>query len=169
MKIFEVTEPSFEIHSVSGSELGEHFDQVANLVASGNEVDMSIAVNNLKKAPLVIYATDPNGKPIGVVVLKDPNPSYRESVFAKSGSENDGRFRYEVGYVYVVPTYRSTGASVRLIRELARRLTMPVFATTRENNTTINKILQYGGFKQTGNMYSSQRGDYNLILWTKGQ
>ena len=164
----EILKPTFQIYNSTGQDLGNYFTPIAELIAAGNEVDMNIAVNNLKRAPLVIYATNRDNDPIGVVVLKDPNSSYRESVFIKSGSENNGKYRYEVGYVYVVPSYRSTGASVRLIRELGRRLTMPVFATTRENNTTMNKILQYGGFSQSGDTYPSQRGDYNLILWTKG-
>jgi hypothetical protein len=45
------------------------------------------------------------------------------------------------------------------------KLTMPVFVTTRDNNTVINKLLSFIGFSKVGSPWSSSRGDYTLSLW----
>jgi hypothetical protein len=141
-------------------------DSLANLIAQGNEVDPVMVARNLSIAPSIGYAID-NHQAVGVVVLKDPYPSYRTKVFANAGvPEMEQRYQYELGYVYVLPEYRQY-VSARLLRLMNKEMTDPMFATTRENNTTINTILKYARFQPTGEPFPSDRGGYNIILWTK--
>lgn len=141
--------------------------QLADLIAAGSEVDGSMVLRNLKAAQNIAYATD-NGRAVGVIVLKNPVPAYRSKVFAAAGvPEMERNFTTELGYVYLMPEYRPQGVAARLLRLMNRSVQGNAFATTRENNTTINKILQFAGFKVTGEPYASARGDYQLFLWTK--
>ena len=92
----------------------------------------------------------------------------KEKVFHSAGTpELLDRFKLEVGYAFVEPSMRSQGVGIQVLRTMRTKMPAGVFATTRENNTTINAILKFAGFRETGEKYSSARGDYNLILWTK--
>lgn len=145
----------------------EILQQLSQLISTGSEVEMSMVQRNLQKASSIGYALD-NGRPVGVIVLKDPVPSYRQKVFQNAGvPELEQRYQLELGYVYVEPQYRGM-VSARLLRLMNRSITSPIFATTRENNTTINKILEFGGYQLTGEPWSSDRGTYNILLWIKG-
>lgn len=140
---------------------------LAQLISIGSEVDGTMVLRNLKAASSIAYAMD-GQNPVGVIVLKNPVESYRNKVFQAAGvPELEQNYKLELGYVYMLPEYRTQGVSARLLRLMNRSITVPAFATTRENNTTINTILKFAGFKQTGEPYSSARGDYQLFLWTK--
>lgn len=163
-----IQEPNLEINTISGSQLtAELFSQLSELISSGNEVDMVVVERNLKKAPIITYALV-DGEAVGVVVLKSPVPSYQDKVFNAANVDSEAsKYHVEVGYAYVSPEFRGVG-SIKMLRAMGRAMTMPVFATTREANSTINSVLKYAGFRQLGDMYQSDRGGYNLILWGRG-
>lgn len=165
MKIFEVTSP-VEIRIAQPAQVPpQTMQQLAQLIAVGTEVDMSMVARNLKAAATIAWAED-NGQAVGVIVLKHPVTSYRDKVFEAAGvAEMAREYPVELGYTYVSPDQRSQGTSIKLMRTMMRSLRGKVFATTRENNTTINKLLTFAGFKQLGEPYMSGRGDYRLFLW----
>ena len=116
----------------------------------------------------MIASADVNGHMVGAVVLKVPNAQYRQRVFEKAGvPELERNYRLEVGYAFVAPGHRASGVSVRLLGAMRNQMPAQVFATTREQNTAINTLLQFAGFRVTGEPYASDRGTYNLLLWTK--
>lgn len=134
------------------------------LVAKGGEVAMDVVHRNIKNSSIIAWAESDN-KPIAVGVLKNPVDSYRQKVFQSAGKpELANRYKLELGYIYVEPEFRSQGLASDIVKQLSRA---NVYATTRENNSKMNSILQNAGFTQTGNPYASARGDYNIILWTK--
>ena len=165
--LFESADVSY--HMRSPSEISsEDMSAIAQLIASGQEVSMSVVNRNLANAAKIAYATD-KGKPIGVIVFKDPVQSYKEKVFDAAGvPELTDNYNLEIGYAYVMPEYRTQWVGINLCRNVLGEMNMPIFATTREANTTINTILKFARFKQTGEPYMSDRGDYKLLLWTKG-
>jgi GNAT superfamily N-acetyltransferase len=145
----------------------EVIQSIAELIAAGGEVAPGVVMRNLNSAQSIAYASDA-GTPVGVIVLKNPLPEYRRKVFAAAGIPNQERnYNTELGYVYLIPRYREQGVAAQLLRLMNRSAPSNSFATTRENNTTINKILQFAGYRVTGRPYPSARGDYNLLLWTK--
>jgi GNAT superfamily N-acetyltransferase len=168
MKIFEITEESVNYVVEPSTEYSQdQLVQIAALIAHGGEVSAETVLGNLMRAPLIGSAFM-GETAIGAVVLKQPNPSYRSKVFASAGvSDLESQFRLEVGYVYVLPEFRHTGAGMRLMQAVNRKLPPNVFATSREENTLINTVLRFAGFKKTGEPYSSARGDYQLLLWTR--
>ena len=95
--------------------------------------------------------------------------SYRQKCFVAAGvPELESRYNLEIGYAFVKEEYRARGVGIYLCRKMVRSISAPIYATTREANTTINKLLQFGGFHKAGNSWKSDRGNYNLFLWIKG-
>lgn len=171
MKITELlVETNDIVYQISSpSELtSQQLEDMSQLISSGQEVTMSVVNRNLKNAVSIAYAYD-NGIPVGVIVLKNPVASYRTKVFNEAGvPELASTYQAEIGYTYVLPEYRTRGVGVRLCRVMVNSISSPIYATTREQNTTINKLLKFAGFNETGDKWQSDRGNYNLILWTKG-
>lgn len=62
----------------------EELEQIAELIAQGGEVNMSLVHQNLSRSPMIASA-DVNGHMVGAVVLKVPNAQYRQRVFEKAG------------------------------------------------------------------------------------
>jgi len=146
----------------------EVMSHLVDLIAAGSEVGGDKVVRNLQNAANIAYATA-DGKTVGVIVLKNPLNSYRTKVFTAAGvPELAAKYDQELGYTYVDPAYRDRGVGIFLCRKMSQTITAPIFATTRETNTIINKILQIGRFQKTGHSYQSERGAGNLLLWTKG-
>lgn len=138
--------------------------KLVDLVAKGGEVAMDVVYKNIKSSPIVAWVETDN-KPIAVGVLKTPMAVYRQKVFQSAGkSELVNKYKLELGYIYVEPDFRSQGLASGIVNSLSRA---NVYATTRENNSKMNSILQNAGFVQAGNPYPSARGDYKIILWTK--
>jgi hypothetical protein len=166
MRSQEFLSESAETHIAAPAQVDRQtMQQLAQLIATGTEVDMAMVARNLQNAASIAWAED-HGQAVGVIVLKRPVTSYRDKVFAAAGAAELAReYNVELGYTYVDPAQRTQGTSIRLMRTMMRGLSGKVFATTRENNTTINKLLTFAGFKQLGTPYTSERGNYKLFLW----
>ena len=140
---------------------------LAELISAGQEVTMSVVNRNLASAASIAYALD-GDRPVGIVVLKNPVSSYREKVFYEADvPELERNYKLEIGYTYVIQEYRPRGVGINICRKMVNSISTPMYATTREENTTINKLLKFAGFKLTGSPWRSDRGNYNLLLWTK--
>jgi GNAT superfamily N-acetyltransferase len=167
LPVKEVTQNT-QYHASPGADIdSKDLQQLKNLVLQGSEVDSSQLENNLVSAPLIVWACQ-DQQPVGVVVLKKPLRSYRDSVFAKAGvGQQASVYDLELGYVYVLPQYRTKGVSVKLLAMMNRKAQGAVYATARTANTVINKMLAFAGFQTLGHSWSSARGDYKLQLWAR--
>jgi hypothetical protein len=165
MLILEIVNVA-EVHVQAPAQISpETLQALAQLIAEGSEVNMGMVARNLQNAVTIAWS-ERDGQPVGVMVLKRPVPAYRDKVFDASGvGEQASQYNVEIGYVYVVPEERTTGTSMRLGRAMLAAMPPKVFATTRENNSTINKLLTFLRFQRLGNPYASARGDYQLLLW----
>lgn len=140
---------------------------IADLIVAGAEVPSNQVQRNLQQAVNIVWASD-HGRTMGVVVLKRPIPSYKDYVFQSAGVANQAQhYNQELGYVYVLPKYRAQGVGAKMLRIMNRNVQQPVFATTRENNRTINTILKWAKFDVTGDPWASSRGNYRIMLWTR--
>ena len=104
-----------------------------------------------------------------IAALKNPATEYREKVSKQAGIELDASdFPYELGWIYVAPPARGLGYSGELVRAaVARANGQGIFATSREDNTPMHRALLKFGFGRVGNPYKSDRGDYNLVVFTR--
>jgi predicted GNAT family acetyltransferase len=167
--LFEDQTTTIQYHIGNASNISRNvMAQLSQLIAEGSEVDMIVVDKNLRNAESIAYAMD-GDQAIGVIALKNPINVYRHKVFIEANvPELERRYNLEIGYAFVKSEYRARGVGVYLCRNLVRSTNAPIFATTREANTTVNKLLQFGGFRKTGDSWTSGRGSYNLLLWTKG-
>ena len=95
--------------------------------------------------------------------------SYRTKLRERTGCDLiEERYRFEVGWVYVVPEYRGAKVSRGLVEAcLTAAGTSGMFATTREDNVPMQRTLQRYGFVETGRSYNSERNSGILRLFVR--
>ena len=148
----------------NASEFSEvEIETFKKIVLDEGEVTEETFDGLVDKKPILLFAPDTsNIKAVGA--LKIPHESYKNKVFKKSGSElvpND--FQYELGWV--VSLKPGLG---KIVTEILAKEDATIYATVREENAKMQHIIKkYGGFKQSGIPYKSDRGDYKNILFVK--
>lgn len=142
----------------------EELEQIVGLVASGGEVMLSSIRTGIKSAALIAFVKDGDAV-VATASIKNPSEFYKDDVFYKAGAEKlSEKYKFEYGYTFTGPAYRSRGIVKVITGELLRRDGKPVHATMREKNLAIIKILEGLGMKRLGDPYPSSRGNYNLII-----
>lgn len=138
--------------------------QVQALISAGGEVRTDTLLAGLQRAQLIAIAEDA-GQVIAVTAVKTPVESYRTAVFTKAGvPELLNKYRYESGFSYTDPNYRSTGISAQLHRQLFQQAQEPLFSTVRTENRVALLGLQRMGFKPIGEPFASERSNYTITL-----
>ena len=133
------------------------------IVLSKGEVSAETFDGLILKNPILLFS--PNTSDVEAVgALKVPHESYKDKVFKNSKSELAADdFQYELGWV--VSLKPGLG---KIVTEILAKKDVTVYATVREGNAQMLHIIQkYGGFKQSGIPYQSDRGDYKNILFIK--
>jgi hypothetical protein len=140
-----------------------------NLVIKGDEVAAEGLRDRMVNAEWLIFLFEDDGILAGIAALKRPTTHYKQSVFSKAESKEDPKeFPFEAGWIYVKEQFRRRHYSRDLLWktvELAGDKLL--FATTRENNEPMRRTNNHCGFQQSGQPYKSEKGNYNLILYTK--
>ncbi|CDH47672.1 DEAD/DEAH box helicase [Candidatus Contendibacter odensensis] len=138
----------------------------ANQVRQGGKVIHEGLETRISHAKLLAFAHK-GSKLIGVAALKNPDPHYREEVFNSTGSElNPDRFAFELGWIFVKPSFRRGGVSKAMTTALMTRVTtQAIFVTVQSNNIPMIWVLSQLGFRQEGRAYRSRRGPYPLVLF----
>lgn len=137
------------------------------MVIQGGEVDSYGLEQRINRAEKLFFLKSP--ELAGVCAIKRPYHYYRDSVFEQAGSgDKAGSYQLELGWMYINPAARGQNYSRRLLEAMIRQLKgKGCYALTRSNNQAINHILGQYGFRKAGAEYPSQRGDYQLILYTR--
>lgn len=139
------------------------------LVRKGEEVTGNGLTERIRKAAFLMFLTNADGALIGVSALKHPNPGYRAKVFQSARSElRPDNFGLELGWIYVVESERGKRLSHALVEQLlpyakAER----VYATTRKLNLAMICTNEHYGFRREGIPYSSEDGQYDLLLFVR--
>jgi len=122
----------------------------------------------IARAKVLVMVYAPDGTLVAIGAAKKPARDYAQGVFERAGVEGYANFTYEIGYEYVLPEYRSHLLS-RLVTETLIDACgdVAVFGTTRTDNERMQRTLRRLGFKQVGHEYPSERGPYNLYLYTR--
>jgi GNAT superfamily N-acetyltransferase len=118
------------------------------------------------KVLVIIY--DPFDKMIAIGAAKKPQSSYARKVFTKAGVLGWSNYEYEVGYIYVLPEYRGHLFSRLLMEALIDACgDVSIFATTKADNERMIRTNRRLNFIQAGVPFQSERGPYNILLWTR--
>lgn len=104
---------------------------------------------------------------VGVGAIKNPEEQHIKTVSEESKFERLKGYGRELGWICVHPEHRGIGLGRLIVKVLLREYKEALWATTRENNFSIHKILSEVGFYWVGESYESEIGDYRLLLWVR--
>lgn len=117
------------------------------LVNAGGEVNSITLEKNVDNAEFLAFAYIENVL-VGVAALKNPSDAYKNKVFSSANVENlVSKYNYEVGYIYVDPTYRGLGIFSKLATALLEKQKTKIYLTTHSNNLPIIQTYKKLGFK----------------------
>ena len=141
------------------------------LVKKGGEVATEGLLGRIKGAEWLVFLNVGDGTLAGGGALKRPADSYKEKVFRQAKSpEKADDFIFEAGWIVVDDQFRGRKYSRCLLESILKLAgTQQVYATTRENNERMRRTNQRFGLKESGRPYSSNGGDYNVVLYTRSQ
>lgn len=100
-------------------------------------------------------------KPVAIACIKKVKKKYREYLSKKTWEKSIPL--YELWYCYTNKNYRNKGISSQLIWKLVHE---SLFATIKEDNIPMQRILEKYNFKKKWNPFWSKLGIYNIILMT---
>ena len=141
-----------------------YLHQAKQLIAQGGEIAPEYINAGIDRSHMVAIAIA-NDQVVAVTAAKNPNPSYRNRVFAAAGVANlENQYPLESGYSYTNPAWRNSNISAQLHRKLFAAIDTPMFATVREQNRVALLGLQRLGFRPIGNTFTSPRGNYEIVL-----
>lgn len=120
-------------------------------------------VNNARL--LGFYYTE--DKLTSIVAIKGQNASHQLKVFQDANeSARCDNFSFELGWAYTIEAYRGKGMCNEVVQAILKVETENLFATTRCDNLSMQKILDKNGFKVIGKPYEGD-GHYSLLLFIK--
>jgi len=143
--------------------------EFARLVREGFDGSDETLPERIRDSKSLTFYYAEDGTLAAVAALKAPPDGYRDRIFENAGSSATFmEFRYELGWVFVVPNHRGFGIATDLCRMLlAGGPASPVFATTRPDNLPMIRILLSVGFSQAGHPFSL--GVKDLVLFLQSQ
>lgn len=147
---------------------GEEFTAVRALILDGAEVD-GIRLSDYVKSSHRIALIVREGQVACVGAIKAARSNYIQSIARKSGyaleAENCGG---EFGYVVTKAAFRKQGLANALSAALLASFGGPLYATTRDDNPGIHRILLEQGFQHVGEKWRSvEHPNSLLMLWLK--
>lgn len=146
----------------------EEFAAVRALILEGAEVDATHLSDYLRSSHWIALIAR-EGQLACVGVIKAARPNYIQGIARKSGYalevENCGG---EFGYVVTKAAFRKQGLANALSVALLASFGGPLYATTRDDNSGIHKIVRENGFEHVGEKWRSVEhpGSY-LMLWLR--
>ena len=132
-------------------------DGFVALVELGGEVAPGLRERIAGSLGVVLVLSE--GTIIGTAALKRPVRAYRDDVFRKAGvPDAAGSFALELGWVFIAEPFRGNGLAGRaVVSALDLAEGRSVFATTRETNAPMQRLLVSHSFGVTGHSYDSQQ------------
>jgi hypothetical protein len=117
------------------------FATVRALISEGGEVGAKRLTDHLKSSPLIALIVH-DGQLACVGAIKAARPNYIRTISRKSGYALDAENCVgEFGYVVTQPAFRKQGLASALSVALLNSLEGTLYATTRDDNFGIHKIV----------------------------
>lgn len=143
-------------------------EEFVRIVEKAGEVGNGVGQRVRRAAFLgMIYVSD---QMVGTAAIKNPASTYRNKVFCRAGVGNIAeKYHFELGWIHILPEYRGNGYANTLVETTLRNLRHKgAFATTRESNSRMQRVLERVGFEGCGTHYvSSQAENEFLALYVR--
>ena len=104
-----------------------------------------------------LAAMEVDGNLVSVAALKNPTPARTERTFTKAKTSGHDGFSLELGWVFTDEPYRGRKYCPALLEELLSTVEEPIYATARQENFGIRKILPHFGFENVGVPYEGRK------------
>lgn len=139
-----------------------------DLVLEGGEVTPVGLEARIRKAEKLIFSIEGDCL-IGIAAVKKPDQSHKQTLFQKARARtNSEQFLFELGWIFVLPSSRGAGVSHTLVEAaLVASDNKGIFATTREDNIPMKKVLISHGFLPHGETYPSNSGKNRIGLFLR--
>jgi GNAT superfamily N-acetyltransferase len=104
-----------------------------------------------------------------VAAIKRPTENYRDKIFRKAAVDVQGGAPIaELGWVVTDAKFRGKGIMSELLHRLLDKADpCNLFATSRTDNSAMQRLLETVGFQETGGTFSGINGDHLLQLWVR--
>jgi ribosomal protein S18 acetylase RimI-like enzyme len=144
------------------------FASIRALILTGGEVGDAHLSDYLKSAHRIALIVR-EAQLACVGAIKAERPDYIRTISRKSGYRLDAQnCRGEFGYLVTGPAFRKQGLANHLSTALLNVFDGPLYATTRDDNVGIHKIVGQHGFEHVGQKWRSvEHPNSFLMLWLK--
>lgn len=146
----------------------EERTEFIDLVLLGGEVSEGPLRTNVPDARRLVFLRD-GKRLIGVVALKVPQATYRAKFLNRTGvavAEDD--YPYELGYAFVIESARKDGHGNSLVDAcLDAQKQNGIFATAREDNEAMHRLLGRYGFAKAGDTYKGGNSGEDMRLFLR--
>lgn len=142
------------------------FARLVRLAFQGSDETLEARILN---AACLAFCYPQEGELGAIAGLKAPGDRYRQKLFEKAAVRADpAEYPLDLGWVFVLPSYRGHGFGESLCRRLLARVpTTGVFSTTRPDNRPMIRILLGLGFLPDGKPYPHPRRDEELAVFLR--
>jgi hypothetical protein len=153
-----------EPHKLTAKELAA----VRALIVEGTAVDGTRLSNYLKSSHRIALIVR-EGEVACVGAIKAVRPNYIRRIVRKSGYALDAEnCSGEFGYLVTKIAFRRQGLANALASALLKSFVGTLYATTRDDNPGIHKIVHGNGFQNVGERWRSvEHPNSFLMLWLK--
>ncbi len=136
---------------------------IVNLIKIGNEANSELIMERLENSLVTAWLQLEN-RIVGTATIKSPEFSYRSFVVEKAAlGRTPENISLELGYVFVLPSFRNQGLALQLCNSLIQQIpNLSIFATTRHDNSGMKSILHTLNFSKEGNSYEN-RSKTNML------
>jgi GNAT superfamily N-acetyltransferase len=161
-----VTNPEMIILVKSPNECSSaELDVFERMVLEGDEVSAAGLRQRIMRAEKLVFIIETEC--IAVGAIKNPESEYKLRVFKNAGiPEKQGKFEYELGWLYVSPLERGKGYGNCLMQAITDLLDdTGCFATTRADNNSMHQLFSKYSFTKLGVDYPNDKNQYLLTLY----
>lgn len=148
----------------------EEMEKFYQLVLKSGEVEISGLRNRIKRAKLLAFHYEEDTI-VGIAALKRPNEPYKKRIFRKAGvSEESVGYNLEIGWAFTMCEYRGKGICSGLVQKILDAYgRQSIFATTKTDNSSMQRVLEKNGFQKTGKPYEGRFDGYYLQLFIRSK
>lgn len=145
---------------------------IKELIEKGGQVDMDYFDGGWDRNPIVATIWNEDVL-IACGALKIPGKVYKKELFEERAKSDCpyGTIGYELGWIVTDEAYRGLGCCTNIVKMLLKynetETGGSLYATTRQDNNSMQKILKCNGFCESGEPFKSKCGDYKLILFVR--
>ena len=146
----------------------KELDDFHQLALESEQVKSCGLRNRIERAKLLAFHYREDTL-VGIVALKRHNETYKKELFRKAGAnEEHKKYILELGWAFTLKEHRGNHICSNLVKRVVTVYEFQnMFATTRTDNLSMQRILTKNGFRKLGKPYKGRADAHYLQLFTR--